>query len=278
MRFVTGLVLRFGAAVLIAGLILYIFVFGPQRAIEGTINNHVKEAQNFDFSLQTARQRLKDLPNPETIIPGKKSARAYANKINEAKGAFSTAQLKISPLIDNQGRNDRIGNFNSVVSDPNYRQAITQGGAALSADHAFLVHHAAVMLALANLLEYDPVKDLSSDKTETLTQNLNAAKGGLQITIDRINSAPKYDNDKTLGKAAALIAEAQSARDKLTGTLNSDNFPKAKEVYINIVQRAQRDIIFNRNNFWAVESKRLLKMTDDAQKSFSVFLIRLQHV
>lgn len=278
MRFVGYLMVRLVAAFLIVGLILYLFIIGPRGSVNRTINHYVQANQAFDNSLQTARQRLKDLPSPSTIVPAQPGARQYANKLNDAKGAFSTSVPKPPAAIDNPSRDEHILKFNQVITDPYYHQASQRGGQSLSADYALLTHQAAVMMALANLLEYNPVKDLSSTNKTALFQNLEAAKGGLKITIDRLNSAPEYQNDKNLVAVLASVKEVQAAAAKASAAVTSANFTQQKQAFIDATHQAQKDIIANRRLFWSTESSSLFQLTDQAQKAFAKFLIKLLHV
>lgn len=251
---------------LLVGAIFYIFFLQPRQAVDGTISNHVKDVQAFDQSLQLARERLKDLESPASVKVGARGARDYANKLNEAKGAFSADQPKIPAPIKNDPKNDKVKSFNSVILDPNYRKAIVEAGFDLKADQAFLTHQAATMLALANLLEYNPAADLSLTNPEAITEHLNAAQGGLQTTVDRLAAVPEYQNDTLLTELNDLVNQAQTARDQLSGQISQPQYVVQKQEFIKKIADVQSGIIKNRAQFWSNESPKLFKITDAAQK------------
>jgi hypothetical protein len=265
-RLVVSLVLVFGASY----LVIYL-----QGAKDRVIAGHAREVQNMDQDLQNARERIKSLQSPGSITPAKPGAKAYSNKLAEAKGAFDAEAIKIPQSLGNQTKDRRTAAFNRIISNPAYRQAIAKSAQILKTDKAFLTHQADVMKALANLLQYDPVKDLSSSDANTLSQHLSAAQGGLQITIDRLKAVPQYERDKTLNDLPKLVSQVQAARDKVAATVGSDDFAKDKQTFIDTVHQVQGQIIANRDKFWQDESQKLFKLTDNTQKTLHFYLVRL---
>lgn len=278
MKIVSGLLVRLIVAFLVVGGILYIFVLSTQRTATNTINSHVRAARSFSNSLQTAHDRMKNLESPSVIMPAQKGARQFANKINEAKGSFSSKTLTIPSTLDSLGQNERVIKFNEVVGDPLYRDTTLQATQALRDDQLLLTYHGAVMLALANLLEYNPSSDLSSGSSETLTQNLSAAQAGLQVTIDRLGSVPKYQPDQNLTDLIAIVSKLEPARAKLSSAIDTPDFSKEKSAFITVIHKAQGNIIANRSNFWSQQSIKLIAQTATSIDSLNVYYQRLNNL
>lgn len=263
---------------LITGGIFYLFIFTPHQALNPTIKAHVDETENFNSALKTAQEHLQNLPEPSTITPAQKSARDYANKIDGTKGIFIVQPINMPNPISSIDRNSQIDRFNAIIDDAGYKKAAEDCAQVLKDGRSFLAYHSAIMHALANLLEYDSAEDLSPSNSKTLEQRLEAARGGLQKTIDRINAAPKYQNDKSLNDVMESVTKVQAARDKLAKSVGLVSFSNEKQAFIDIVRQAQMQIISSRSTFWSSESQKLLKATAEAQKAFEPYLSRLQNL
>jgi hypothetical protein len=148
----------------------------------------------------------------------------------------------------------------------------------LSLDKAFLDHQAAVMRALANLLEYDPAADLSASDPDTQTQHLNAAQAGLSISIQRLNAAPKYANDKTISQLADDINSVEAARGELAAQVGKPEFNEQKQSFMLTVSQIQNQIITNRNNFWASQQPGLFELTNHNETTLHFYLTQLQNI
>lgn len=258
--------------------LVFLFIIYPRQSIERTITSHIKSVQSVDDSLQKARQRLKDIPNPSKLTPANNDARSYANSLAEAKGAFGATVPAVPSTISNKDRSIRIANFNSIIKDPAYRSVLSQSSGVLDSDKALFNHQASVMLALANLLEYNPAIDLASSDKNTLANNLQAAQGGLQITLDRLEKVPKYDRDKTVSELTSMVSQVQAGREKLATSAGSGDYKQQKQEFIDLVHSVQSEIISNRSKFWATESDLLFNATNKVEKILRVYLTRLQHI
>ncbi len=254
------------------------FIIQPKQTADSSIRNHIEDVQNMDQALQNARERLKSLPDPQTIALGKPAARTYAAQLNEAKGAFDASQIQIPKPIKNRSQDKRIAKFNLIVASSGYQSSIASATSILKSDRGFLFYQAATMNALANLLAYDPGFDLSSDDQQELYQRLVAAQGGLDRTMKRLKDVANYENDKNLGQLILLVGQLQEVRQKLSENLDSPDFLLRKQEYIALVQTAQADVIKNRSAFWVPEKNKLVAATNQRHQNLQIHLRLLQSV
>ena len=278
MRFAGLFLLRLLVAVLIIGAILYIFVFGPRNSVSNIVNDHIKDAAKLDSSLQKSRERLKNFKSPSSITPGRVGARAYATKLDELKNIFEINKLMVPKPIESSSNSELANDFNAIIKDKDYISAVEQSNSVLETNKNFFSHQSAAILALANLLEYDPKADLSTKKKETIFQHLSDAKGGLEATIKRLHQIPKYDSDKNFSELVLIVQNVQRSRDQLESSVGKDNYASNKAKFINDVKKAQEQIIEDREEFWKQESLELFNATDLSQKIYNLYLIRLQHL
>lgn len=252
--------------------IFYFFISAAGRAVDTTIKTHALEVRNLADDLKTARERMNSLANPSSIETAKPGAKAYADKAVEAQGSFDDFAPKMLRPIKSTARDDRIEPFNQIISNNGYTKTVLEASQVLKADKAFLIHHAAVMKAVANILEYNPTVDLSTNDTEQLNQRLSAAEAGLAKTIERLNDAPKYESDKTLEEVKTQVQAVQQSRDKLASDLLSDKYQTNKQEFIDVVQSAQKVIIANRSAFWVTESQKLIGLSQEKQIRLEFYL------
>lgn len=269
---------RLGISLLVIFAIAYVFIINPRQADQRTIKRHTQAVQASDEFLQKAREQLKDLAPPKSVATAKPGAREYANKLSEAQGSFDTTVPTPPQPIQNYKQDVHLARFNSIVTNPDYQNQLRQSHEILITNKSFLLHESKVMLALANLLEYDPGSDLSSSDAETLTQHLGAMQGGLSTTIQRLNQAPRYDKDTSLSEIVKEINDLEQQRGQLATNVSRPDFTMQKQAFIEDTHDVQQKILANRNSFWIAESPKLFKLTDQAEKTLVFYLKNLQHV
>lgn len=263
---------RLLASLIIVSSLTYVLYVRPQQSTDNVISNHVSEIQNLNDSLQDAKERLKLLPSPATIKYGEPGAKKHANLLDDSKGVFSASEVNFSSLNDNKIKKEKNTKPGALIMSGEYRSAVISSQKTLNAGQDFILHHASVMRALANLLEYNPSTDLSSDKEQEIYQRLEVAKAGLNRTLEKIEGAPKYENDKTLNESINLINNLQAIRQKLSESLSQPQYTKVKQDFISSVELSQKAIIENRAEFWLLEKNRITETIDSRQKKLSYYL------
>lgn len=261
---------------LVFGVAFFFFV-RPQQTVNSTVNNHLNEVQNLNQSLQNARERLKLLSSPDSIKPSEPGARMYANQLDDAKGVFTVPKLNWPPPVKNIRKEEKVIKFNAVLANNTYRNTVVASQQALKADQDFILHHAAVMRAVANLLEYNPEADLSSGKEEEIYQRLIVAKEGLDRALKRLDEAPKYTSDKTVNEVKKSIQSVQGSLQKLTESLSKPEYAAEKKEFAGLVKSAQVQIIKNRAAFWEPEKTKLIEATEKKQRELNFHLSIIQN-
>lgn len=257
----------------------YIFFVQPKQAAQNTIRSHIQETRNLSQALQNSRERLKTLSQPQTIVPGKPGARAYANQLNDAKGAFGADQPKVPKILENKTQDKRVSQFNQVITDKDYQNSLADASRILAFNRDFLSHQAAVMKALANLLEYDPAVDMAAGmKEEELQARLQATQAGLERTLQRLDQVRHYTSDKSLYQVTVLVDKLQKEQIRLTENMTNPEFSKRKQDFIDLVRTTQIQIIENRDIFWVSEKQRRLEETNRNINKLEIFMVKLEKI
>lgn len=261
--------------VIIACGVFYRLAWQPRQEVNKAVQHQVATIEKLNFSLQKSAEALHNLPAPDTVTSSANSAKGYAETISKSRDSFGLINIERPKQVPVSKYSDRTKNFNSLVEDPGYTSAINGAANAVLNNKEFLAHHSGVMQALANLLAYNAPDDLSSADTTTLKDRIDAAQTGLEKTLQRISAAPGY-TDPTMDQILGYVREVQSSADITASSVGSAAFAANKQSFTEVVNRAQKDIIANRNKFWKSESEELIKIAEEAQKPLLSYLHKLQ--
>jgi hypothetical protein len=227
-------------------------------------------------SLRTTESQITSLPS-DSISPGiRGSVVDRANIYNQAAKQITITMSPQPPPNYKNPQTQEQKDFNEAMLNKDYSGTLDTAVLTLANDKAYFSHRAAVLKALANLLQYQPDIDMSTNDRAQIKDNLTAASDGLAKTITSLGSVPYYRDDQTLNEVTLMVRDAKNAADNLKKQINSGNFESDKTNYIAAIQRIQAEIIKNRNNFRDSENQRLLAMTSEASQKLEPYVAKLK--
>lgn len=263
---------RFVAAFLLAILITFLhsrLSLHRDNSVQKSYANQIILVFN---SLRITESQITSLPS-DSLSPGiRGSVVDRANIYNQAAKQVTITMPPQPPPNYKNPQTQEQKDFNEAVLNKDYSGALDTAVLTLAKDKAYFSHRAAVLKALANLLQYQPDIDMSTNDRAQIKDNLTAASDGLTKTIARLGSVPYYRGDQTLNNVTLMVRDAKNAVDNLKKQINSSNFESDKTNYIVTIQRIQAEIIKNRNNFRDGENRRLLATTSNAYQKLEPFV------
>lgn len=279
MRRILWLLIRFVIGLGLSAAIVLLLIIRPHKQAVTVIETYVKQLKFADNSLEDGAKTLSDLPAPDTItLRSRGSVRSYVQTVKNALPAFNTqlpAQPDIGLVI---WQNRAITTYNETSREEAFQEAYNRLSAAINNSANFTRHHAAIMQALANLLEYDPVIDTESTNPQVILDHLIAAAGGLNKTKHQLEQAPPYD-DPSLEAIFSAIKTIEDRRDAFDTAAQAGTAQgPEKAAFITAVTDAQQTILHNRIEYWQSTQPDVSEQLRAARSGIHQYLTRLYDI
>lgn len=256
--------LRFAIALISVSLVTLYFIWQPYLSARKLADGQRHDVEKTQQALTAARKTLDGLISPSDLpLQDPRTARAYADDASKASEAVSVATLDLPASLRTvpfqRAGSKLIRQVNQILSDPATGKSYTEAGAALKTADMLLTYHAAMSLAVANVLDYNPTMDFQQFdlNSEDTRGRIAAAQDGLRKTSERVEEARKLYDDPTSEEIVRSIQVVQQELDLLekSGDLGrfSSEFKKQQEI-----------IRANRAAFWLVESKNIIAQLSEA--------------
>lgn len=265
--------LRFVISLALMGLFFAAFVWYPDHSDLHRISSHVGQVSFLKQSLSEVYQRIDAVPDPATMGTGETSrAQQYqtglAEIASESNVAAPTVPTGFGLLVDDE----QVSHFSQITQDPRYASALKEAGVALSNDKKLLLHQKGVIFALANLLGYDPRKDLlQAGSAQAVTDHLQADVAGLEKTLERLGSVPAYSDPGVAGVPQQIHALQNTAQSLAQSQPQTPQL----QAFADQVTAAQQEILAGRSAFWQQEKPKVLKPTNESEETLRLYLQQL---
>jgi hypothetical protein len=247
--FVRQLLTRLLLFFAIFSLFTYLTFIHPFSQIDANVSAQIQQLESADQILKSYNQILDQVKDPALIARGNPpTGKLYAQDIKKAAAKLQkiklTQPVKINYFYAFGNSKQLINDYNMLANKKELKDEYLNIEAIYNKLNSFLVYHASIMEAVANVLDYDPVKDFASfDINSPDTQErLSRANNGLAKAAERIKKAAKADFDPSVIKLDNQIKFLQEERNYL---VQSHDIKK----WTNSVYEAQIKIQSNRSEF-----------------------------
>ena len=246
--------------IFVVGLIILLIYIPRHNQVQ--IIEFRRKIQELQSQLLAYQHQLTDLDNTSIKIQQRGAVRDLSsNFAQEAKSIkitnISTPNI-ISDPFDHKSSNLKKISANSMM-------VIKASQKALDTDIKSLAYEAQVWGALANFLEYPPVQDLSGGDKQQIISNQSAAADGIEVTIQKINKLPHYD-DVTAGQLNELLDVAATSAKQDSST-----------DFINKMTEIQTKVLQNRKDQMYKTIAKTIPSLNDSQHQLGIILKTLSY-
>jgi predicted small secreted protein len=250
---IRGVFIRFIVALLLAIAIAGYLSISQSRALK-LVDEYTENLTTLVGSYVYANRDISQVPEPQSLKLGAKGTiRSYAANIDKIKDKINI-QTPAKPNIKfSVIKSDKITQFNEITENDDYINLLKYSDNLSVELESFLTYFTSSMRVMANLLEYDPILDLSITNSEALISRLAAAGEGLAFTAQKIDELAGFE-DQSKTELKQLVSKTDSARQAYQLAL-IENRPSDSERqnYIDTVHDSQDKIILNRQKFWSTK-------------------------
>lgn len=231
--------------------VLWFGVLQPhQQSIEyiGRFKNRVLEMQK---ALDRSAEPIRELARPAELALGKgQVVRQYVQSLASIEDDLNVLSIEEPKAQNIYWRDKTINNFNELLKDKVNILALTNGLTALRQAYTWVDHQAQTMSAVASLMDYDPSADIKGQSHDVIIDKMEAAAGGLQSTLQKLDRIAAYKGD-SLKAVRAQVAKVEAARQAYFMALSAGrNEAALADHFIQAVHEAQHFIAADRNQFW----------------------------
>lgn len=257
---------RFIVSLAVATSLALLLVRWSYLRARDTAAQQTEQTAQAEQTIVKAHRALEGLPKIETLKTQEISTfRGYADNLKSASDSVSPLSLRpLSP-----GPLPKYGNVaieyvdrvNRLAGDPQIKNTYEQAEAVMAELDKLLTYHAAMMKAVANVLDYNPSVDfqrfdLADEETK---QRLELAKNGLERVMAQVEEAAKLYEDPGIEEIKISIRSLQAERDLLTQTGDLERWKmRFKEEQVKTLN--------NRVFFWHDKSKTLVSELTSIRK------------
>ncbi len=270
--------IRIAVSLAIAGSALYFLVLSPKQQALSTIDRQTDSVGAIIKAIDNGQAQLAAIPVTKIALQTNGSLRTYIRDVEAAVPVFNVARPEEAKPTIQLWQEKKIVDYNNIVKGKDYAPAVNQAMDAVNSAEGFIVYHRNVMLALGNLLEYNPAEDTNSDKAELVKSNLQAAATGIDKTLSRLKAAPRVKDD-SLDIVISQVEDVQKARSIYAEAANENAIHGYERgAYITAILQAQKAILANRNNFWDANYPSIKLVLQKAKEKLNPFAAQLRNL
>lgn len=252
-----AIVLQVAISAAVAVAIIWLVFLVPLAHARKQMDLTAEQTAGFVSDLQTAANTLPSLPDPSDITPTRTDdARIYVNLLKSRKNIYMITIPKLS-LLKSLYKDGYINKYNALLKDKAFTDDFGKAIDSAHSANTLITHQVAVMSALTNVFEYNPVDDMSSTDNSVLLDHLAAAKDGLAKVRQKLQTGPVIFNDPSLAGVKEQLDLFEAARNNYATALQTGPASTEKAQYIATASAVQQTIINNRQEFWQQESAAL---------------------
>jgi hypothetical protein len=241
---------------------------------EAYAQSHLTMASNTVKALETYNNAFNNLKSPSNIQPQDTDLpKNYVQSVLDSYQKISGTVAPNQPRLLSDSSSKDIKRYMKLAKDPLYTPALGKASSALQQDASFFGYHYSVMKALSGFLGYVPDPDLNDTNQ---SDKLAVTTAGLQTTLDKLRSAPTYDDDSLQNILEQINQDKQAGLDLQNQYAQSVSPLEAQKAsYISKVKSAQLEVIKNRAAFWETQKAKLSGQTSEALQKYKPFLQNL---